>query len=400
MIPAAERSTETLGRSADAQDLLDRAAALTPVLRSNAEQTERDRRVAEENVSALRAAGLFRLTTPGEYGGYRLRMVELLPIIAEVGRGCASTGWIVANDAASTSFVEDLSEAARRDMFEDNPDAIVLSTLNIQGSGAKRVDGGFVLSGRFPWSSGCEIADWAYLGIVPVFGDSAEPTEVVSAVIPIAELTVERTWESAGMAGTGTHTLVAAEVFVPDHRTVVHDITPEAVPGDDDRTANIVAGSAQSLASVVGAAQGALEIVGAELAERRPIGFVTHSCAAEAPAVQLWFAEATHLIETATLHMNHAARALDEIGHNVPVPWVERARIRMHLTSAHERAREGVERLLDIAGGRGFALANPLQRYWRDIAVAGRHNSLNAPMVVEDYGRALLGIRPSVNLIH
>jgi 3-hydroxy-9,10-secoandrosta-1,3,5(10)-triene-9,17-dione monooxygenase len=387
-------------RPAGAQELLARVRELVPLLRANAERTERERRIAADSVAALRAAGLFRLTTPPEFGGYELSLPALLEIITEVGRGCASTGWIVANDAASTTFAYELPEAALKDIFGENPDALVLSSAGLASAQATRVDGGYVISGRFPWSSGCEISDWAYLSIVPVANGTEPPTGLISAMVPLSAVSIEDTWHCAGMAGTGTHTMIATDVFVPEHRTIFFDISPEAARDEDERTAEVIRGSLQSLAALVGAALGALDLVRAALDKKKPVSYTTYAAAVDSPAVRHWFAEATHLIDTAVLHMTHAGEKLDAVPHNQPVPWVERARIRAHLASCLARTREGLDKLLDVAGAGGFALANPVQRHWRDVNVGSRHNALNAPTIFEDYSRALLDVRPTVTLLY
>lgn len=400
IVSADGRPTDPRDLPTDASELLGRIRALVPTFRANAAQTERDKRVAAENVEAMRAAGLFRLTTPPQYGGYKISLPELLKIIFEAGRGCASTGWILANDAASTSFAYQLPEAALNDMFGDNPDALVLSTANVTGSHALRVDGGYTISGRFPWSSGCEISDWAYVAVCPLIEGDAEPTKLVTSVVPIGDMTVEQTWNCAGMSGTGTHTLIATDLFVPEHRTTVLDFAPENQVDDDERNTVLMRGSLQSLASLVGAAQGALDTVRELLAKKRPISYTLHPSAMDSTAIQLWYAEGTHLVDTAVLHMMHAGETLDKIGFDEPVPWVERCRIRSHLASSLARARDGVDKLLDVAGASGFAMSNPLQRYWRDLSVGSRHNALNAPIIFEDYGRALLDIRPAMTLVY
>lgn len=398
--PTAERSPELNADRPSLPELLDRARALQPLLRANAAETEANRGVTPEVAKALRDAGMFRLTTPARFGGYELSVGEVMAVVREVGKGCASTGWTLSIDTASTLFAYGMPESALADVFAETPDAFVLSASNLDGTRCRRVEGGYVVSGRWPWSSGCEITDWAYFGVVPLFEDDEPTTTLVTMVVPMSELSIDRTWDCAGLAGSGTHTVVAEEVFVPESRTQTLSFTPEAMPGEDERNTAIIAGSAQSLAGMIGSAEGALELTRDILAKKPKITFTTLDSMLDSSAVQIWFAEASHLIDTAVLHMEFAANALSSVGPGDPVPWVERARIRMHLTSAQQKAREGIEKLLDIVGGRAFARSNPLQRYWRDLAVIGRHNSLNAPVVVEDYSRALLDIRPSITIIH
>lgn len=393
-------SVDAREQPADAEELLDRIRALVPLFRANAVQTEKEQRVAQENLDALRAAGMFRLTSPPQYGGYKLSLPYLLKIIFEAGRGCASTGWILANDAASTTFTLGFPEDALKDMYGDSPDTLIYSTANIPGSYAIPVDGGYSVSGKFPWSSGCEFSDWVYIALAPVVEGEAEPTKLLIGVAPNDQVKIEQTWNCAGMNGTGTHTVIVEELFIPEHRTILIDISPENRVDEDERHTAVMRGSLQSLAALVGAAQGALDTVTEALAKRRPISLTTYEAAADSPTVQLWFAEASHLIDSAVLHMLHAGEEIDKYTLEEPVPWVDRARIRCHLASALGRAREGVDKLLDVAGASGFALSNPLQRYWRDVNVGSRHNAFNAPIIMEEYSRALLNLRPSVTLTY
>ncbi|MGW2047473.1 acyl-CoA dehydrogenase family protein [Streptomyces sp. NPDC001858] len=396
---AGELADGTTGSTVDVAEIVARTRELVPLIREHAVKTEQDRRLAEEVVVALRDAGLFRLTTPTRYGGYELRMPDLLSIIAEVGKGCGSAAWNLAIDTASTRFaLTGMPESALSDMFEGNPDAYVISTAHLTTTKASRVDGGYQVTGTFPWSSGCEIADWAYIPVVPIFDGEEPTTDLVGVVVPMNEVKIERTWHSAGLAGSGTHTVVAEELFVPERRAKEFSLTD--LPGEDDRDTMLVQGSTQSLAAIVGAAQGALEVTRQLLDKKRPITYVNYEAAVDAPSVQLWFAEATHLVESARLHLREIGDTFDGVPEIDPMPWVDRARARMHQRSAQEKSREAVEKLLDIVGGSAFALSNPLQRLWRDISVMSRHTALNAPIILEDYSRALLEVRPSVTLLY
>ncbi|MEI5100450.1 hypothetical protein RB200_20335 [Streptomyces sp. PmtG] len=397
---ADERVDGAIGSAADVADLLKRARELAPLIRDNAVKTEEDRRLAEEVVVALRDAGLFRLTTPARFGGYELSLPDLLSIIVEVGKACGSAGWNLSIDTASTRFaLNAMPETALSDMFEGNPDAYVISTAHLSTTKAWRAEGGYKVSGTFPWSSGCEIADWAYIPVVHVFDGDEQTTDLVGVVVPMSDLRIERTWHSAGLAGSGTHTCVAEDVFIPERRAAAFSLT-DLVVGEDHRDSMLIQGSAQSLAAIVGAAQGALEVTKQILDKGRPITYANFERAMDAPSVQMWYGEAAHLIETAGLHLREVGAALDGIPETQQVPWADRARIRMHEKSAQEKSRAGVEKLLDAVGGSAFALSNPLQRLWRDISVMSRHNALNAPLILEDYSRAVLDVHPAVTLLY
>ncbi|WP_424187324.1 acyl-CoA dehydrogenase family protein [Actinokineospora sp. G85] len=138
----------------------------------------------------------------------------------------------------------------------------------------------------------------------------------------------------------------------------------------------------------------------ASLDKGKPIAYSHHRRAVDSPAVQLGFAEAAHLIESARLHMLHVADEFDKILPGTEMERTHRAAMRMHSATALLRAREGTQLLLDIAGTSSFALANPIQTYWRDLEVGSRHAMLGRPMILEDYSRALLDLGPTITQYH
>ncbi|MFJ5116079.1 acyl-CoA dehydrogenase family protein [Streptomyces sp. NPDC088551] len=385
--------------SATPQELISRARALIPLLRSNVAATEELGNPVPENLEALRAAGLFRLTTPPDHGGLHPSMRTQVQIIAEVGRGCASTGWIVANHAASTEFTLILEAVATQEIFGDNPDAVFLSAGCSPDSHAERVPGGLKVTARAPYASGCEISDWALLIGIPLH-DDGKTTGAVNVLVPLAEAEIQQTWNVAGMRGTGTNGMTVTEVFVPDRRTLVVEKDNLDRLEELLSPTELVKGNLHSLSALVGAAQGGLDIVGRSLEKGRPIAYSTYRRSADSPVIQHLFTEATHLVDTASLHMLHVADVFDSLLPGEELARVERARARMHSATALSRAREGMQKLLDVAGTSGFAHANVLQSYWRDLEVGSRHAMLGLPMIVEDYGRALLGAGPTITQYH
>lgn len=389
------------------EELIARAQALLPLLRGNAARTEQLGNPAPENIAALKEAGLLRVTNPVEYGGTPMPMRTQVEIISEVGRGCGSTGWITANHIGSVPFAYVLPEKALKEVFGANPDAVVLSAGALSGTRAERVEGGVTISGRFPFASGCEISDWAVLAPVPLM-EGERQVGMVDALVPLVPLrniVIEQTWKVAGLSGTGTHAMVVDELFVPEHLLLIAERDAGGRWEKAVSPTELVQGNTHSLASLVGAARGALDLVREQLAKRKPLSYTTYAHAVESPAIQLWFAEAAHLVDTAVLHMTTIADLFDRhltanSGVHAELPWEERARIRMHQATALQRAKEAMQKMLDIAGTGGFALANPLQQYWRDLEIGSRHGMLYQPAIVEDYSRAQLGLGPTISVYH
>ncbi|GHF71105.1 acyl-CoA dehydrogenase [Streptomyces mashuensis] len=389
-------TTDTKGK-----DLTERAAALVGLLRGNAARTEEGRRVVEENIEALAGAGLFALTVPGRFGGHQASVRALLEVSAELGRGCGSTAWTTALVNVCAWITALYPERAQREVFGEDPGARVCSVFTPGGT-SRAAGSGQVISGRWPFASGCLHAQWALLG-TPVTGAAGEQLDRGVALVPMAELAVEDTWHTVGMRGTGSHTLVAEDVFVPGHRILsVSRALRGEYPTEFTDEALYRAPFVPVLASVLvgpqwGMARGGLELVTASLAEGRPLSHTFFTRAREASSTQMQLAEAAQLVDTAGLHLMRAADDIDACaasGRRMPLR--ERARVRMDTATVARRSREALDILLNLHGAGSFTEANPLQRLWRDQETASRHAMTNPAVASELYGRALLGIEEQV----
>ncbi|MFI1972191.1 acyl-CoA dehydrogenase family protein [Streptomyces cinnamoneus] len=388
--------------SASSRVLPERAAALVGLLRRNAARTEEDRRVVEENITALSEGGLFGITVPQRFGGHQAGVRTLLEVSAELGRGCGSTAWTTTLINVCGWLIGLYPERAQRDVFGANPDARACGVLTPGGT-SRAAGGGHVITGRWPFASGCLHAQWALLGI-PFADASGEPAGRGLALVPMDELAVEDTWHTAGMRGTGSHTLVAEDVFVPGHRvlSVTRALRGE-YPTEFTDEALYRSAFVPVLASVLvgpqlGMARGGLELVMASLSEGRPISHTFYEQAREASPAQMQLAEAAQLIDTATLHLTRAAEDIDGwAASGRYMPLLDRARVRMDTATVARRSREALDILLTLQGAGSFAEANPLQRIWRDQETASRHAMTNPAVTSELYGRALLGVEEQVS---
>ncbi|WP_438489625.1 acyl-CoA dehydrogenase family protein [Streptomyces sp. S186] len=378
-----------------------RAAALVELLRYNAARTERDRRIADENLAALDEAGLFGVTVPERFGGRQASVRTLVEVGSELGRGCGSTAWTTSLINISGWLVGLYPERAQREVYEENPRARACAVLPPHGT-SQATDGGQVVSGRWGFASGCLHAQWALLG-VSVTDDAGTRLDQGLALVPMDRLRIEDTWHVAGMCGTGSNTLVADGVFVPSHRVLS---VPGAMRGEYPTEfadevlyrAAFVPTLALSLAGpLLGLARGGLELVLASLAEGRGISHTFYEQAREAPATQTQLAEAAQLIDTAALHLWRAADEVDDwAAGGRCMPPFDRIRVRMDIGTVARCSREALDILLNVHGARSFADASPLQRIWRDLETGSRHAMVNPAIATEMYGRALLGIEEQV----
>jgi 3-hydroxy-9,10-secoandrosta-1,3,5(10)-triene-9,17-dione monooxygenase len=381
-------------------ELLDRAAALRPLLERNAAQTEADRRLVDESLEAVREAGLLRIVNPKRFGGYETDIRTMLDVSATLATGCGSTGWVINLINVCSWLVGLYPRQTQEEVWGSDPDTRVAGALAPTAT-TRRVDGGLVVSGRWPWSSGSLHAQWG-MGGVPVVDESGDMVDVGLALMPMHELSVEDTWFVVGMRGTGSNTIVADDILVPDHRILP---MPRAIEGEyptefkDEvlyRSAFIPVLALILVGPLLGLARAALQYV-VEKAPRRAITYTSYEHQTDSVAFQMAIAEAAAKVDTAHLHAYRAAADIDDAARAGTYPDLSaRARVRMDAGWAARQAREAVDLLISAHGASAFAEASPLQRIWRDLNTASRHAVVNPSVNEEIYGKALLGVQPQI----
>ncbi|RFU19108.1 oxidoreductase [Geodermatophilus marinus] len=387
----------------DREQVVARARELVPLLREHAEQAEEQRRLTDEVTAALRSAGMFALTAPRRVGGHEVDVRTWIDVCAELARGDGSASWVVVLMNTGAYLTGQLPDRARAEVYGADPRAAVCGQLTPSAT-ARPVDGGFVVTGRWAWASGSYQAQWSMVTI-PMLDDDGRLVDLRAALIPVTDMTIEDTWFVAGMAATASNTFVAEEVFVPEHRTLSVPAMGQGMTRAehlaDEPLYRSTSNSALVLAMtgpLLGLARAAFEWVVATMQRGKPVAYSVYARSLESPSHQLAIADAAALIDTATLHAQRAAAAIDTAAQaGVQLDLLARARIRSDVAVVVTRCREAVALLLDAAGASSFARSNPLQRIWRDLEVAGRHGLLNVDLSREMYGRALLGIEPQVS---
>jgi len=389
-------TTATASAAPTLQELLARIDEARPILDRNADQAEVERRIPQENIDALGAAGAFRVMTPRRFGGYEMTIREKLEVSAAVAESCGSTAWVVALTNVCNWMAGTLGDQAQQDIWGENPDARVAGVLN-PSDAVRKVDGGYEISGKWPWASGSLHADWALVGIV-VPDESGQPVDQALAFLPQSDYTIEDTWFVAGMKGTGSNTIVAENLFVPEHRLVstIRAIDNEYPTEHKDealyRSSFIPVLTLILAGAQLGFGRAALKFV-KEKAPRRGISYTKFERQTDSTAFQLQVAHAAMLIDTAHLHVFRAAADIDDAAaHGEKLSYERRARVRYDTAYAVNRIREAIDLLLSAHGASSFALISPLQRIWRDSNTAGRHAVIDPLVNQEIYGKALLGI--------
>lgn len=383
-------------------ELLARIDEIQPILERNVAKTEADRRVAQESIDALTEAGVFKVTVPRRFGGYEMTIAEKIEVTARVAEVCGSTAWVVALINVCNWMASLLPDQAQQEIFATGADAKVAGVL-APGTDVRKVEGGYRVSGKWPWASGSLHANWALVGIV-VPDEAGDPVDQALAFVPMPELTVEETWFVAGMKGTGSNTIVADDVFVPEHRlySVPKAIDNEYATEHDGEPlyrASFIPVLTLILAGAqLGLGRAALRFV-VDKAPKRGISYTKFERQIDSAAFQLAIARASMLIDSGHLHVQRAAADIDEAAAaGTKMPYVTRARVRADTGHAVSLVREAIDLLLSAHGASSFADVSPLQRIWRDSSTAGRHAIVDPFVNQEVYGKALLGIPVEENI--
>jgi alkylation response protein AidB-like acyl-CoA dehydrogenase len=376
--------------------LVQRAAGLRDLIASHAVEGEAQRRVPEPVITALKDAGLFHTVIPKRFGGQGTNFRTFMEVTAEVARADAATGWVHALLTVCTWFVTTYSEQAQQEVFGENPSAISGAVFSPSTS-ARAVDGGLVVSGKWPYATGSWHADWSGLGVV--LGEHEDGTpEVGLALVPLSDVRIEDTWEMSGMAATGSNTVVAEEVFIPDHRIQSFDDLGRDVHARQYTDELVARASFMPVAVVIlcfaqlGAARGALDAT-LERAPEKPVAYSAFQHTKDSPAHQMALAEAASMIDTAYLLCARACADIDRAAERGDsLPMVIRARIRMDTGQVARLCREAINKLLTVNGPSSFATARMMQHFWRDSEVASRHALAEPEIAKQLYGRALFGM--------
>jgi alkylation response protein AidB-like acyl-CoA dehydrogenase len=385
-------------------ELVERARAMAPEIRELAEATEQNRNVFPHIIDKIRDAELLRTCRPKEFGGFEHDGETALRIAMTISAACASTGWSV-NGAVSNgrSLAHFPIEAQREIWGGDQEDPFTCACFAPTGT-ATPADGGYTLSGRWSFASGCDRSSWIYLGgfITPESGKPAP--EGAFFLLPIGDVEIIDTWFVNGLAGTGSKDIAAHDLFVPAHRVLMFsDARAGTTPGAKYhknplyKMPLLIHGASMLASTAVGAARGALDAYLEMTAPRKTRGALAggNLPMTEFATIQLRYADAAANVDAAELILLTDMRAMTQklqAGEEITV--ADRIRCRRNQAYVTKLAVQAVEALNAATGGYGLLLSNPVQRAWRDANAVARHVSLNWDAVGTMYGQHAFGLEP------
>jgi len=355
-----------------------RARALVPTLRERALGAEVGRQMPAETIEDLHRAGLFRFHQPRRWGGMELDFVALFDVPAEIARGCASTGWNVANLGVHHWMLALYDERAQEEVWNKNPDALIASGIAYpQGSG-RRVDGGLVINGFWNFSSGVDASDWNMLAVMVRDGERVVDHRM--CLVPKSDYEIVDDWNTLGMRSTGSKSVRAKDVFVPEHRALSMYLARGGSQFPGARVnANalyqvpLAALGSHCLAGAgVGNAQAALELTIEAIRERSTN--YTAMRMRDFQAVQLRVARAGAMVDTARLVIRTDCLEADRIAREAHVPTIEdKLRFKRNVAYAMELCTEAVDTLHALAGANAIYDRYPIQRLFRDQHALSAH---------------------------
>jgi 3-hydroxy-9,10-secoandrosta-1,3,5(10)-triene-9,17-dione monooxygenase len=378
---------------------LDRVDALLPALRERAAGAEKLRRLPDETLRDFAESGLFRCLQPRRYGGFELDPVTFYKAIIAIGTACGSSAWIFGVIGIHNWHLAVFPPQAQEDVWGEDTGVWLSTSLAPTGT-VERAPGGFRLSGRWSFSSGCDFCQWAVLGGVVPPAEPGAPPDARTFLVPRRDYEIDDNWHVVGLCATGSKDIVVADAFVPEYRTHSYrDAFELRNPGaavNDGPLYRLPFGLlfAHSIATpAIGVAIGAL----AEFREytKGRVSARDGSRVAEDPFAQLGLAEAAAEIANARDRvLGNFAEMMRLAEASAEIPLADRARYRWEGAKAIDSSVRAVDRLFRASGGRGIFLSNPIQRAWRDVHAMAAHAGNNLERAAAVFGRSEFGLPP------
>jgi len=189
-----------------------RAREIVPVLRERAQRAENARMLTRDNEQLLHESGLFRFHQPKAFGGMQLPFVAVVDIPAELARGCPSTAWSVGNVACHHWILGYYEPETQREVWESNPDALIASSIALAAGRGRKASGGFIVNGRWPFSSAVDNSEWNMLAVSVYEEDGGAPVDWRLCLVPKSDYEIIDTWYAMGMAATGSKDVAVSEL--------------------------------------------------------------------------------------------------------------------------------------------------------------------------------------------
>jgi 3-hydroxy-9,10-secoandrosta-1,3,5(10)-triene-9,17-dione monooxygenase len=398
----------SLSSGSDADDraytaMLAAARALIPRLRDRAARTEELRRLPAETERDLHDAGLFRIVQPKRVGGSEFDYVALVDFSDVLGQADASVAWNFANLASHHWMLAMFDKRAQDLVWNKDADVLIASSFIFPAGRARKVDGGYVLRGSWPFSSGVDSCEWNMLASVVSSDDEADGIEYRIFLVNKSDYKIIDVWNAAGLRGTGSNDVEVHDAFVAEPMTVaVSDLAGGPTPGSAVNPNPLYALPVFSLFPYVlsgvalGNAQACLDDY-VDIARHRASTY-NRAKLGDLQSTQIKIAEASAKIDAARLIMRSTCiEAMADARRGQVPDMAAKTRSRRDGAYSVNLCTEAVSLLFAASGARGLFTTGALQRQFRDGHAINSHIAFNFDAAGTNYGRVALGL-PSENL--
>jgi 3-hydroxy-9,10-secoandrosta-1,3,5(10)-triene-9,17-dione monooxygenase len=377
------------------ETLVARARAMIPALRARSDAATAARTLPAENIRDMQEAGFFRVL-PKRYGGYEHDPQVFYDIQTTLAEGCMSTAWVYGVIGVHPFQLGLFDPKAQADVWSKDDSTLVSSSYQPVGK-VERVDGGFRLSGRWGFSSGCDHCEWTFLGsLIPPL-EAGGPPEMRTFLLPRSDYKIVHDWNVFGLQATGSHGIIVENAFVPEHRT--HKAVDGFLcknPGQVQNTAPLyrlpwaqVFVRAVSSAAI-GALQGALNaFIG--IAAKRVSTNTGKSTKLDPFALNAAARTQSAIIEMKTVLYQSFGDMMKRINAGEDIPMPDRIRYRFESSQVVRRCAVLCDELMPLLGGRAIYMDSPVVRYWLDINAARAHVANDPAIIGTSLGALYVG---------
>jgi len=365
------------------QEVLDGVRDLLPTIRERAEEAERLRVVPEASIKDLEATGFFRMLQPRRYDGLESDPIDFYTAVRDIAGACGSTGWVASVVGVHPWQVALFAEEAQDAVWGSDTTTRLSSSYAPTGK-AVLTDGGYLLSGKWSFSSGCDHATWVLLGGL-VFNAEGQVVDFKTFMVPREKYQIVDVWNVVGLRGTGSNDIVVEETIIPEAFTLSMSDTGRCYgPGQAVNDSDLYKLPFHSVFTstittpIVGMAYGAYaEHV--EMQQKRVRAAYLGEKASLDPFAAVRIARASSEIDAAwALLVNNLREEQALVARGEQIPLSLRLKVRRDQVLGTQRAIDAIDALFEASGGRALAEGTYLQRAWRD-AHAGRVHAANDP---------------------
>ncbi|WP_040807468.1 acyl-CoA dehydrogenase family protein [Nocardia concava] len=383
-------------------EVVSRVEELSGQLAATADETERLGKLSDESVKIIRQAGVMRLLQPTDFGGYAAHPRDFAEAVMAVAKHCGSTGWVCGVGGVHPWEMALMDRRLQNEVWGENPDTWIASPYAAMGV-ATPVDGGFILRGRWQFSSGTDHCDWIFLGAMTgdAEGKPLMPPKVMHVVLPRKDYTiVDDSWDVIGLQGTGSKDIIVDGAFIPSYRTIEFDAVAagEIAAERAGRTDTVYKLPFWAMfplgitAAVVGIAEGALA---AHLDYQRDRVTAMGTRIKDDPYVLSAISEAAaDIAASRTQLLDGVSRLYDQAEAGKEITFADRSLVRRNQVRCAWRAVSAVDEIFARSGGNAVRRANVMQRFWRDAHVGLQHAIHTPGSLYHSTALTIMGVEP------